>query len=469
MAGSLLSRVVFPALVQIYTSELSRISRVLGSGVAEVLLRMLEGESGAPAVGVVGGFGATASSSSMALTIGGGLAVRYSALGVDLSDHADHPYRLISQRSEAVLELEAGDATHPRIDAIVVTDGESDARAVAVKIWDEDAGDWAPPDSRHTERRNTPSFAVVKGTPAASPAAPTYPGSYVPLWSVRVPAGATNLAGATLTDLRQMIGGFGHVLARFLRLTGGTLSGALSIAGSTAAHCFGVQMSGTPGRVMAFGQPGSTSAGLWVAGTSALNGPSAPELEVRGHTGSVSGTHASAGTVYAADGALHYSAKNYAGSAEYKVAKAATRRTELWQEGAVAGGRLDVGNVRVLDSDPAPADLTAGDMGAMYRASVPWCAARIVGGSPPTISGSLNVSSVSRVALGQYQITLVIPFSSHAAVRFEGSCLEAGLAPTVLHYSQITANTFQVMLYDVVAGALVDYDFSVAAYQLAAH
>lgn len=90
-------------------------------------------------------------------------------------------HKCISDAEETVI-LDAADATYPRIDVIVF---ESNS---------------------NTAIRN-PRFYFVKGIPAASPVAPSISRTdnlfQIPLAQVTIPAGATNLDGASIVDVRE--------------------------------------------------------------------------------------------------------------------------------------------------------------------------------------------------------------------------------------------------------------------------
>ena len=69
---------------------------------------------------------------------------------------------------------------------------------------------------------------VITGTPAASPAAPALPSNSIPLASVLVPAGSTNVSGGNITDARIFVAGQGGIIP--VRNLGAALS-ALASAG----------------------------------------------------------------------------------------------------------------------------------------------------------------------------------------------------------------------------------------------
>jgi hypothetical protein len=79
-----------------------------------------------------------------------------------------------------VATITTADATNPRIDRVVATIN----------------------DAYYSGTLNNVVFAVVAGTPAASPTAPATPSNSVSLATIAVAAGATSITGANITDTR---------------------------------------------------------------------------------------------------------------------------------------------------------------------------------------------------------------------------------------------------------------------------
>ena len=118
--GSMFSRVQFPTLVKMMTSEVSRISNTLASSVLEALMRSWSQVDGTPVSGIVEGFVCSDSGSGMDVDVSAGLGFRYDTSGIALTGDAaltDHPWRLISMREPTTVTLDPGDggtgtATH---------------------------------------------------------------------------------------------------------------------------------------------------------------------------------------------------------------------------------------------------------------------------------------------------------------------------------------------------------------------
>lgn len=81
------------------------------------------------------------------------------------------------------LTVTTADPTNPRIDKVVATIS----------------------DSFYTGVTNTVAFQVLAGTPAGSPVAPATPVMSLALATISVPAGATSILNANITDLRVTI------------------------------------------------------------------------------------------------------------------------------------------------------------------------------------------------------------------------------------------------------------------------
>ncbi|HYH69137.1 MAG TPA: hypothetical protein VD866_30870 [Urbifossiella sp.] len=106
--------------------------------------------------------------------------------------------------------IATADATHPRIDIIVMTtDVSQDPDASAANIA---------------------SITVVAGTPAASPAVPSTPANSLLLSKVAVAAGATSIVNANITDMRAYAMLASSVLADVLRQ--GLLGNTCALAGT---------------------------------------------------------------------------------------------------------------------------------------------------------------------------------------------------------------------------------------------
>ena len=111
-------------------------------------------------------------------------------------------------RGSTNLPLAAADSTNGRIDLVVVR----------VR------------DSAYSGGLDTVAIEVVTGTPAIGPVAPTAPSNSLQLAVITVPAGATSVVDANISDSRVITGG------ESLPLTGGVLSGDLTVNADTATE-----------------------------------------------------------------------------------------------------------------------------------------------------------------------------------------------------------------------------------------
>lgn len=94
----------------------------------------------------------------------------------------------VENRGTTNLTISASDPTNPRID-LVVAKIEDSAYSGATDAW---------------------SLAVVTGTPAGSPSAPTAPDNSITLAQVAVAASATSITNANITDTRTSVGRLFH-------------------------------------------------------------------------------------------------------------------------------------------------------------------------------------------------------------------------------------------------------------------
>jgi hypothetical protein len=92
-------------------------------------------------------------------------------------------YLVEASETLGAFTIDTADATNPRIDR------------VGIQLND-------PSEGGSSGRNST--FVVVKGTAAASPSAPTLPDSFLELAQVTVPAGATSIEDADITDTREL-------------------------------------------------------------------------------------------------------------------------------------------------------------------------------------------------------------------------------------------------------------------------
>lgn len=448
MGSSLFSRLLFPSFVKVSTSELGRLSRVLSSGVLEVLMRSWAGADGGAgnASGVVEGLKCTAGTGLFA-AVSAGLAFRYDSSGVDLAAIDAHPWRLVSLRQATTVELSAGDATHPRIDLIVVADGEADGALVSVPIFDPTTRLFGP-ENHPRERLNAPTFSVVQGTPAASPVAPATPAGSLLLSRVSVPAGAASAAACSFVDARTLLRGPGKLWSDLVAKAGDTMTGALTLPLAI--------FSGSGDRTIL--QVSSTGHGLRVDDTD----PAAPEYSFRG---------TSAGPLSGISGTKVYAGEFVAADAKIRLG-VAPDGTEIGYSEPSGVPQVSLGTVRAAAgrfaaSTASPAVPTSVDLGTLWSDLAPFASGRIVGGAPPAIASGWNVAAVSRVALGQYQIDLVVPFPDAAKVVLLGNGIKAGAYFVVVQVSTISASSFQVALYEAGTNTLIDCDFSFVAFALA--
>jgi hypothetical protein len=387
--GSLFSRVKFPTLVKIATSELGRISDELSSALAELLMHACSPLDNLPASGVMSGLVCSWSGTGMSVRISPGVAFRYDATGISLTGDAalaDHPYRLISLREAAAVTLDAAD---PALDLICFRAGDADARVTSVPIWDPDIKGFNP-QNKPLERRNTPALVRVTGTPDVSPVAPSAPAGYLPLYSVLVPAAAADLSAATFTDARGRVPGPGWLWLDTVKRAGDIMTGPLQLTKAI--------FSGSGMRYIL--QVGSTlSRGLRVDDSSV----SAPVYELVG-SGGVAGTKFGAGKLYASDGQIELNSVS-TGAFYRLMANAASGRIDAYSAGAISGGGFRAGHLEAEDATPATT--TAANVRNHYRDMVPFAMATVVDASPPTFgSGSwnFNTATAQRAATGHYRL-----------------------------------------------------------------
>ncbi len=110
------------------------------------------------------------------------------------------------------LAITTADPTNPRIDRVVVTVN----------------------DSAYSGATNNVVFQVLAGTPAASPTAPATPTNSISLATIAVAAGTTSIVAGNITDTR-VLATSNLVSGLALPLSGGTLTGGLTLAPATAS------------------------------------------------------------------------------------------------------------------------------------------------------------------------------------------------------------------------------------------
>lgn len=449
--GSMLSRVKFPTLVKILTSELSRISDTLASSILELLMRAWSSADGSPASGVVEGLVCSDSGSGLIVAVSAGLAFRYDASGISLvGDTAltDHPWRLISLREATTVTLDAADATHPRIDLICVADGEADARQTSVPIYDSSTKVFNN-SNKYLDRRNSPSVIRMTGTPDPSPTAPATPAGYLALYTVRVPAGAADLSAATFVDVRTMIRGPGKLWADLVKKAGDTMSGTLVLpllqVISTGALKTVLQMGSTADRGIRCND----------------SAPAAPSWVVCG-SGGASGTGSKwgAGQFHATDG------KYYGGAAGTTDARLEldTSGTYFWKILGAAAAYCQLRAANFQPQDRAPDTATSAIVRNLYYDLVPFAAAIVVDGSPPTGYGvwNLDFAAASRPSTGVYYIPYQVPIPAtfNPVVQVSAQNNASQVVPTF----DITTTEVRIYLWN--AGVLVNCDFSVIVWAL---
>lgn len=109
-----------------------------------------------------------------------------------------------------VLTIGTADPSLPRIDKIVVTVN----------------------DAFYSGASNNVVFAVVAGSPNASPVVPSTPSNSIALATIAVAAGATTIVAGNITDTRVLT----TTNLPVLSLSGGTLTGALVVGGNLTAN-----------------------------------------------------------------------------------------------------------------------------------------------------------------------------------------------------------------------------------------
>lgn len=180
---------------------------------------------------------------------------------------------LVNSKTALTLVLDPANASNPRIDLVYlqVSDILSSAASTLVQI------------------------AVVTGTPGSSPTAPALPTAttgvqYLALGTIRVPAAATNLTGATFSDLRvgTSVNGFPRpILGADLLTAAGSVPGELRVRQHTNYGTL----------VDRYGYDGA-----W-HGTQSLD---APQATFTGATGSPLGTETHIGTITIPDPGWNY-------------------------------------------------------------------------------------------------------------------------------------------------------------------
>ncbi len=152
----------------------------------------------AGAGGVMGGLVVDNVTGQMQLTVSPGSAFYYDAgVASPLS-----PFKLILHPSADIVNVSAADATHDSIDVVSIKAPTGTDTEETCLVYE------AASDTYATQRWAQPVVTVTAGTPAASPSAPATPAGELKLAEVRVPAAASNLNAATITDFRSLSGGF---------------------------------------------------------------------------------------------------------------------------------------------------------------------------------------------------------------------------------------------------------------------
>lgn len=181
----------------------------------EHLLQLMHyvSEDTAPMTGVLGEFGGTDNhllvtkgTGDLVFDITTGMGFVFDAAQISADPFNSLAYRAAILRSSGSGVVTAHDVTNPRIDIVYLTVGTSTDEPVNRKsriITGPDAGDPEVPDPSvdiRTFRSGT--LAVIAGTPAATPVAPTVPAGGLPLAEALVPA----TSGAiTIRDIRNFI------------------------------------------------------------------------------------------------------------------------------------------------------------------------------------------------------------------------------------------------------------------------
>lgn len=428
--GSLLTRVKFPTLVRISTSEMSRVSDTLAAGFSDMLQRLFASADATPVDGVVEGMvcGYDGAWRSYVMP---GLAARYSSAGLSLTGddlYRDSAYRLMSLRDLVTVTHAAADPANPRIDRIVITDGEADARQTSVGIWDTITKTFSPT-NKYLERRNTPTVAIVTGTPAAVPAAPAAPAGYLSLYTVLVPAAAPSMATATYTDVRTLRRGPGKLWADLVKIAGDTMTGNLTLPR--------LIWSGSGARIIA--QLGSTAGRGLYADDSV---PATPLYELRSSAGTPAGVEFKAGTVQAVDGSLRMETTGGV-TAQIKSDFSAAYIIKAMTGVSTAFVRFTSG--AFFPDDKIPAAPTLAEVPALYKDLIPWSMGQFTAGNPPLLVGTAwNSGSTAylRAGTGQY----VFPFLNAAPA---GSTMIASATLT-------TSGDHHVAAYATTAGMTVE-------------
>lgn len=143
--------------------------------------------------GVVGGLVVDNVAGQMQLTVSAGSAFYYDAgVSSPLS-----PFKLILHPNSDIVNVTAADATHPRIDVVSIKAPTGTDTEETCLVYEAASGTYA------TQRGAQPVITVTAGTPASSPSAPSTPAGELKLAEVLIPAAASNLNSATITDSRS--------------------------------------------------------------------------------------------------------------------------------------------------------------------------------------------------------------------------------------------------------------------------
>jgi hypothetical protein len=440
MSGSMLTRVKFPTLVKILTSEMSRVSDTLSSAVLEILMRAWSSADGVPVSGVAEGF-VCSFDSAWSVAVSAGLAFRYDPVGVTVTgDEAlrDHPWRLLSLRAATTVTLDAADPANDRIDLICVTDAETDARSTVVPIWNAATKTFSPT-NKDLDRRNSPLVVKVTGVPdPVSPAVPATPAGYLALYEVTVPGGAADLSGATFTDAMTIVRGPGKLWADLVQKAGDTMTGALA---TTL-----VKVTGTGSRYFLVSN-GNPTVGVAVDD----NTPATPYGLFRG-TGGGPGAWWASGKLSAHDGELHLDNLFNANSAQLLWTNA-TKLLQLKVLNTVANTLFQAGSLYPIDQIPtAP---SAAQNAGLFKDLVPWHLGQYTAGSPPTVVGNcwnINAAGLARSGTGTY----LVPFLNAAPGGSTMSCVASLATSGDYHLSAVATEAGAVVYVRDGAGSLTN-------------
>lgn len=158
--------------------------------------------------GVLEGFAVSPGTTGLSVTVAPGVAV------VPNPAPWGGPYNVGSD-SDVAVTVPAADPGNPRVDLVVAQVHDS-AYAGADDRWE---------------------LEVVSGAAGSAPVAPATPDRALVLAQVSVPAGATTLSAGDVTDQRTTPATVGGALQAYVKLSGGTMAGPLSVLPPTAnAH-----------------------------------------------------------------------------------------------------------------------------------------------------------------------------------------------------------------------------------------